>query len=493
LGSLITSIAASTTNTASSFTIQDSTMAVSLMRQFQTIHCNVRLVYYPLFGSYADAASAQDQISKALYNLNTVRQKVQTALRCQDKCAGTAVTPSTDPRIAVFNDLNSQYDQLLKDFLALPGQSAGGGPGGGANSASPASATQSTPAASPSSSQSSGSVSLVQGAELENLIEKDNTFILYADVVAAGGTQRDIKNVLTLLTGDWISYSGGAIVNVALIKSKQTRLVFADALRYRTDFHHRDLWDVMGFKSFSTPRKSALVSAPNVGENLVDICNGDPACPAVNEPPIPAPAPVPPAFGAAPDRSSGAFELSQSQIVSGMSLTETVWLSSPAGAGGQDVHVYSSDQTAIPDSTVHVPGNADWGSSAIRALPSSNSADVVLTILGQNILPISKVVHVVPAPFVLNIAPDANGNYSAQASTTSTGVFTLENVPGAPVTLTLASSDTSKAVFSPPTTITIAAPSKSANFSVHALAAGQVVLSAYSGNQVQSIVLNVTP
>jgi hypothetical protein len=47
LGSLITAIAASTTNNASTFTIQDSTMAVSLMHEFQRIHCNVRLVYYP--------------------------------------------------------------------------------------------------------------------------------------------------------------------------------------------------------------------------------------------------------------------------------------------------------------------------------------------------------------------------------------------------------------------------------------------------------------
>jgi hypothetical protein len=81
--------------------------------------------------------------------------------------------------------------------------------------------------------------------------------------------------VFTLLTGDWLSYSGGLIVNVALIKSKDTTLAFADTLRYRSDFHHRDLWDVLGLKTFTTPRDEELVENVNAGENELTLCNED--------------------------------------------------------------------------------------------------------------------------------------------------------------------------------------------------------------------------
>ena len=55
--------------------------------------------------------------------------------------------------------------------------------------------------------------------------------MLYADVVAAGGTQRDRKSPITLIIGGWITYSGGAIVNVALVHSKDAEFVPADTLR----------------------------------------------------------------------------------------------------------------------------------------------------------------------------------------------------------------------------------------------------------------------
>jgi hypothetical protein len=77
----------------------------------------------------------------------------------------------------------------------------------------------------------------LQGAELENQLNADNTYLLYADVVAAGGTQKDIKNILTVLfTGDWLHYSGGLVVNVGLVTTKNPTIVFGDTLRYRTDF-----------------------------------------------------------------------------------------------------------------------------------------------------------------------------------------------------------------------------------------------------------------
>jgi hypothetical protein len=65
----------------------------------------------------------------------------------------------------------------------------------------------------------------VQGADLQKRLEKATAYILYADVVAAGGTQIDRKNVLTVLfTGDWISYSGGLVVNVAITHATDNSL-----------------------------------------------------------------------------------------------------------------------------------------------------------------------------------------------------------------------------------------------------------------------------
>jgi hypothetical protein len=265
LGSLVSAIAASTSNTASTFTIPDSTVAVSLMHQFERINCDAQLVYYPIFGSYTDKESATTNVRNALQNLNEARRTAQDNWKGADATTNGSV-------YSALTDLNSQYDMLLKDFLTLPGQSGGGG--GGQQGANPPGGAQSTGGPTPSATNSSsGAVSLLQGAELEELIEKDDTYILYADVVATGGTQRDIKNVFTLITGDWLSYSGGVVVNIALIKSKETKLEFSDTLRYRTDFHHADLLDVVGFKPFDAPAKSELVEKVNAGSNESTLCN----------------------------------------------------------------------------------------------------------------------------------------------------------------------------------------------------------------------------
>jgi hypothetical protein len=281
LGSLITAIAASTTNNASTFTIQDSTMAVSLMHEFQRIHCNVRLVYYPLFGSYADLSPATDEVKSTLEELNRVRAYVQntlgpTAIPQQQQDAsqpqgqqlegGQDASQNADPRIGIVTDLNTQYDLILKQFFTVSAQSGGGGQSGSGQTAGTQGAGQSSGAG--SGGASTGYVSLLQGAELERLIQKSDTYILYADVATAGGTQRDVKNVFTLLTGDWLSYSGGLIANIALIKSSNTSLVFADTLRYRTNFTN-----YFGINSFKSPEQSELVENNNSGSNVINLCN----------------------------------------------------------------------------------------------------------------------------------------------------------------------------------------------------------------------------
>jgi len=82
-----------------------------------------------------------------------------------------------------------------------------------------------------------GIASLVQGFELLEYLEKDDTFVLYLNAVAGGGTQRIRKNLLTyLLTGDWITYSGGAVIACALVQegAEGPTLKWANTFRYRT-------------------------------------------------------------------------------------------------------------------------------------------------------------------------------------------------------------------------------------------------------------------
>jgi hypothetical protein len=171
LGSLISAVAASATNNASTFTIQDSTMAVSLLHQFERINCNVSPVYYPLFGAYADLDNAKNKVTTALDELNQVRAFVTNEF-ATNATSGAGINSS---KFSILTDLNAQYDMILKNFLSIPGQnsspaSSGQNPssqGGGSNAASPSSA---------SSNSSSGYVSLLQGAELEELIRKDDTY-----------------------------------------------------------------------------------------------------------------------------------------------------------------------------------------------------------------------------------------------------------------------------------------------------------------------------
>jgi len=255
LAGLITALASSTTNSASTFTIQDSTMAVSLAHQFQRFQnakkCNVDVKYYPLFGSYVDLTDYNRAVLDAFGDLNKLRRYIQHS--------NTFTTGSTDPKYLLFYDLNSQYDSLLKSISGLSQNQGGQQQGGGQNTPANGPANG-APTSAPSSG--AGLMSLAQGAALNKLLTQDTTFVLYADVVAAGGTQRDRKNIFTLITGDWISYSGGVIVNVALIHSADTSLALADTLRYRTGYAHH----------ISDPREGESIENTNAGENEPSLC-----------------------------------------------------------------------------------------------------------------------------------------------------------------------------------------------------------------------------
>ncbi len=267
LATLISTLASSTTNNASTFTIQDSTMAVSLAHQFTRVsECNgatnrtpsVNLVYYPLFGSYVDIGDATTLLTQTMSDLNTLRNYIQL---------NYAFSSNTDPNFQLYTDLNNQYDALIKIISSTPGQQSQS-QGGGLQQSAQSGQTSGSSAASPPAGAGGGGAgggqsvtSLLQGAMLAKLLKDPETYVLYADVVAAGGTQRDRKNLFTLITGDWISYSGGLVVNVALVRSSDTSLKFADTLRYRSGYAH-----------IRNPRQSGTLENTNSGENETSVC-----------------------------------------------------------------------------------------------------------------------------------------------------------------------------------------------------------------------------
>ena len=60
------------------------------------------------------------------------------------------------------------------------------------------------------------------------LLNKTNpdTYIVFWEASAAGGTQRDRKNLITnVFTGDWISYSGGVVLSFGMIDARTGTLV----------------------------------------------------------------------------------------------------------------------------------------------------------------------------------------------------------------------------------------------------------------------------
>jgi hypothetical protein len=59
---------------------------------------------------------------------------------------------------------------------------------------------------------------VLAGAQLLRKLRQGNTKILFWEGSAAGGTQRDRKNVITnIFTGDLLSYSGGAVLSFGMI------------------------------------------------------------------------------------------------------------------------------------------------------------------------------------------------------------------------------------------------------------------------------------
>lgn len=303
-------------------------------------------------------------------SLNKMRNYIQL---------NTAFSSNNDPQFLLFTDLNNQYDQLLKAILSAPGsgQGQGGQAGGGSsNSGGNPSQPSGTAGPSPGAGGSQGYTSLIQGAELNDLLNQYDTYILYADVVAAGGTQRDRKNILTLVTGDWISYSGGLIVNVALIDGKDTSLVFADTLRYRSGNEH-----------ISKPRESVEIENTNAGENEASVCGHETRLhwwqgekhtlnPCASLPPV-AQTQQPGSNLSRPSLLT--VKVTPEQLGGGGSAKLIIQLRNPAPEVGAEVQLSSNDPSVtIASPIVKIPKDGKEGQSDVHTSSVSVQTEVTI-------------------------------------------------------------------------------------------------------------------
>jgi hypothetical protein len=217
VSNLISALAASTTNTASTFTMPDSTIAIAILHQLPRACPTGRptVFYYPLKGDSANLKDAQTALKNVFAPVNKARAAVQAAIEANyTNNISKQPDVTKNPDYLVFADLNTQYDQWMATLVTSvaqnqqPGQFVAG--------------------------PNIGVTSLLQGAEVERDLQTANTYVLYANTVVAGGTQRDRKNIFSLFVGDFITYSGGLVVNFGLVSASTNRVVLADVIRYRT-------------------------------------------------------------------------------------------------------------------------------------------------------------------------------------------------------------------------------------------------------------------
>jgi hypothetical protein len=241
---LLSAIAiSSNTESAGSITIPDSAMAVALTRALNaTDGCRGRSVIYPpLFGlgSSSDVSSADiqadiqevDDVRRIAHD--DVSKRNTEYIAAHPAAPATAAVPATPGSPAIpakpatpgpgdtvltgaLTDVNGLYDSFMNSLLQVN-----------------------------SSTGVVGAASVVQGRQLATLIagkaatddspEVKPAFLLLASIVTAGGTTHDHKTFWTALTtGDKFTYSGGAVVNVALWKAAGTVPAYVDIIRYRS-------------------------------------------------------------------------------------------------------------------------------------------------------------------------------------------------------------------------------------------------------------------
>jgi hypothetical protein len=264
---LVQAIASSSnTETASSSTIPDSALAVLITQKIAARKddgCKGKAVIYPpLYGYSSVSDYAAVDIETYLSWVNAARKAAYTNLNLLLTDAETQdkITTKHAAVVAQLTDINGLYDSFMNSLLQVN-----------------------------SSTGVIGSAAIVQGRKLAILmsghkkgedISGDDAhkvttdplgdvapaYVLLATIVTSGGTQRDHKTFWTSLgSGDQITYSGGAIVNVALWKANSPTPVYSAELRYRTPF-----------LSLKDPSQSTGVDAGDDLSNSSPAPNGKP-------------------------------------------------------------------------------------------------------------------------------------------------------------------------------------------------------------------------
>ncbi len=225
---LLSAIAVSSnTETPGSIVIPDSAMAVAVTRELRgRADCsvkNLKVIYPPLFGRSSSTDFASADIQMDLQRVHDVRDFVIKGVSEQNRLWMEAHTnlptiQNGNPILTTaLTEINGMYDSFMNSLLQVN-----------------------------STTGTAGSAAVIQGFQLANVLagpaEANGSFthpayILLASILSAGGTIRDHKTLWTALSsGDKITFSGGAIVIVALWQSNDIAPLYSNLLRYRVPF-----------------------------------------------------------------------------------------------------------------------------------------------------------------------------------------------------------------------------------------------------------------
>jgi hypothetical protein len=232
-GAVTAAAVATTSETSSSFTIQDPTAAIMLLNQLKnsnTPECQKAQyagVYEVAEIGTVDAPSVPDELTSlastrtdTLMGILGYRADAGNPKICAAKgsvtttAAGastTAAPSSTDPCVNAFNTLDSTYNAFLTALStanSTTGQPTESAAKQGYKLRALFEGAKGTPA-----------VPGVGGAPGTPAKPGTPVIGIYVNVAAAGGTQQVRKNLLTaIFTGDWIRYSGGVSLNVIIFE-----------------------------------------------------------------------------------------------------------------------------------------------------------------------------------------------------------------------------------------------------------------------------------
>lgn len=241
-GAVTAAAVATTSETSSSFTIQDPTAAIMLLNQLKQANAtecqNAQYagVYEVSEIGKVDAPTVPGELtSLASTRANALMAILgKTDIGDPKVCNAVGATPtSTDPCVNAFNTLDSTYNSFLTALStanSTTGQPAESAAKQGYKLRALFEGAKGTPA-----------VAGVGGGPATPAKPGTPVIGIYVNVAAAGGTQQDRKNLLTaIFTGDWIRYSGGVSLNVIIFREDgiNSQILLSTLAKFRTPLTH---------------------------------------------------------------------------------------------------------------------------------------------------------------------------------------------------------------------------------------------------------------